>query len=115
VNSLYLDPGTWDLTVDSAANIAMCSEPYRLAQDAATAIRTFTGDCYYNQTLGLPYWTDILGRFPSLELLKSLMVDQALAVPGIVESKVYLSSANRVVSGQVQVSDRAGALSVANF
>jgi hypothetical protein len=115
VKSLYLSADSWDLAVDSAGNIATCTEPYRLAQDAATAIRTFTGDCYYDQSLGLPYWTDLLGRFPSLELLKSLMVDAALTVPGVVEAKVFLTSADRVVSGQVQVSDRAGALSAANF
>lgn len=115
MKSLYLSTGAWDLTVDSAGNIAACTEPYRLAQDAATAIRTFVGDLYYDQAAGLPYFTDVLGQLPPIELVKSLMVDAALAVPGVVAAQVFLTSADRTLSGQVQVTDRSGVLTAANF
>jgi len=115
VKSLYLSPESWDLAVDSAGNIATCTEPYRLAQDAATAIRTFVGDLYYDQATGLPYFTEVLGQLPPIELVKSLMVDAALTVPGVVAAQVFLTSADRTLSGQVQVTDRAGALTAANF
>jgi hypothetical protein len=115
VKSLYLSADSWDLTVDSAGNIATCTEPYRLAQDAATAIRTFVGDLYYDQATGLPYFTEVLGQLPPIELVKSLMADAALTVPGVVAAQVFLTSADRTLSGQVQVSDRTGAISASNF
>lgn len=115
MKSLYLTQEAWDLTVDSAGNIAACTEPYRMAQDAATAIRTFVRDLYYDQAAGLPYFTAVLGQLPPIELVKSLMVGAALAVPGVVAAQVFLTSADRTLSGQVQVTDRDGALTAANF
>lgn len=115
MKSLYLTTGAWDLAVDTAGNIATCTEPYRLAQDAACAIRTFVGDVYYDQAAGLPYFADVLGQLPPIELVKSLMVDAALSVPGVVDAQVFLTSADRTLSGQVQVTDRAGAITAANF
>jgi hypothetical protein len=44
VNTLLLDVSSWDLCLDAAGNIAMASNPYSIAQDAASAIRTFAGD-----------------------------------------------------------------------
>ena len=40
-------------------NIAVADEPYALAQDAASAIRTFIGECYYDTTKGLPYFEKV--------------------------------------------------------
>jgi hypothetical protein len=38
MNTLFLNPGPWDLTLDASGNIALAAEPYSLAQDAASAI-----------------------------------------------------------------------------
>ena len=40
-STLLLDPDTWDLTVDNNGNIAVAAPPYAVAQDVASAIRTF--------------------------------------------------------------------------
>lgn len=113
--SLYLDPVAWDLALDASGNIAVASEPYRLAQDAATAIRTFLGECYYDTTQGVAYWTDILGRAAPIQLIKADLVKAALTVPGVVNAQVFLTSIDRALQGQVQVTDTAGVLSVAGF
>jgi hypothetical protein len=116
MNTIYLDPTTWDLTLDASRNIALAGKPYALAQDAASAIRTFLGECWYDTALGVPYWTDILGQFPPLELAKAELVAAAMAVPGVVEAKCFISSAaNRRLTGQVQITDVAGNLSSAGF
>ena len=52
--TLLLTPQTWDLTVDASNNIAVAAEPYALAQDAASAIRLFQGEDYYDTTRGIP-------------------------------------------------------------
>ena len=37
MNTLYLDPQSWDLVLDAAGNIAMAKGPYAKAQDVASA------------------------------------------------------------------------------
>lgn len=116
-NTLLLDISAWDLVLDAAGNIAVASEPYSLAQDAASAIKTYLGECYWNTTLGVPYLTQIFGKNPSLSQLKSLLSDAALTVQGVSEATVFITAAtNRTVSGQVQVRSAAtGQISVATF
>jgi hypothetical protein len=116
--TLYLLPDTWDLTADAFGNIALASEPYALAQDAASAIRTFEGECYYDTTQGLPYWQQILGKMPPLSLVRQKMVDAALSVPGVVSARVFFSGfddGTRQLSGQVQVTNAAGELAGVGF
>ena len=116
MDTLYLAPLTWDLCLDSSGNIAQAAEPYSLAQDAASAIRTFLGEVYYDTTLGVPYFTEILGQNPPIELIRADFVAQALLVPDVVAAKVYFSSvSNRAITGQVHVTNNAGLTTVANF
>ena len=116
--TLALDPATWDLVLDSSGNIAVLNDPDSLAQDAASAIRTFLGECYWDTTVGVPYMTKILGKSPpTIALLKEVFVDAALTVPGVASAQVFIVSlSNRGVSGQVQVVSAAtGLVSAANF
>jgi len=116
MNTLYLDRTAWDLTADAAGNIAMASNPYALAQDCATAIRTFLGDVYYDQTIGIPYLTEDFNAPPPLELYRAQCRDAALAVPDVVDARVYFEGVkDRKLTGQVQLTDTAGRLSVASF
>ena len=109
MKTLYLVPDSWDLTLDSAGNIALASEPYALAQDAASAIKTFAGEVYYNTLLGVPYFAEILGVAPPVELMKARFVEAALTVPGVVTAKAFIASIrHREVSGQVQVTAASG-------
>jgi|SRR5579859_1225902 len=115
--TLQLNPQTWDLTLDEAGNIAVLADPDSLAQDAASAIKTFLGECYWDTTVGVNY-AAILGQSPpTIALLKAAFVDAALTVPGVAAAQVFISSlSDRTVSGQVQVvSSSTGQVSAANF
>ena len=115
-NTLLLDRTSWDLCIDASGNIAMASEPYSLAQDAASAIKLFLGEYIYDVTIGIPYFEQILGKNPPINYLKSQMVQAAESVPGIGSAIVYFSSvANGQVSGQVQVTSLTGDTSIASF
>ena len=46
MNTLYLDPQSWDLALDVAGNIALAKDPYAKAQDVASAARLFVGELY---------------------------------------------------------------------
>lgn len=120
MKTLLLGINTWDLLLDAGGNIAVASEPYSQAQDAASACRTFSdsrddnsGECWYNSTLGVGYKA-MLGRAPNIPLIKAKMVSQALLVPGVVSAKVFITGiADRRVTGQVQVTTSDGTTTTA--
>lgn len=114
--TLLLDVTTWDLVLDVYGNIAAATDPYALAQDAASAIRLFSGELWYDTTQGVPYFAEVLGKSPPLPLLKAKLVAAAMTVPGVVAARCLISNVTeRGVSGQVQVTDRAGRISTAGF
>jgi hypothetical protein len=115
MKTLLLVPLTWDLTKDASGKIALADDPYALAQNAATAIRTYLGEQWYNTTLGVPY-QQILGQAPNIPLLKAKLVAAALTVPGVASAQVFITSiTDRLVTGQVQVTDSSGTTTAAAF
>ncbi|RUW74487.1 hypothetical protein [Mesorhizobium sp. M2A.F.Ca.ET.067.02.1.1] len=116
MKTLLLDTDTWDLVADASGNIATADEPYALAQDAASAIRLFAGELYYDTTQGIPYFDQILGKAPPVSLMKASFNRAALTVPGVVSAQTFIQSwTDRTVTGQVQVTDAAGNTTAAGF
>jgi hypothetical protein len=116
MKTILLDQQNWDFLVDGSRNIAVASEPYALAQDAASAIKYFQSDDYYDTTAGIPYWQQVIGHWPPVELMKAYFVKAALTVPGVVQAQTFISQiSDRIVTGQVQITDRTGALSTVGF
>jgi hypothetical protein len=108
-NTLLLDTDQWDLVLDAAGNIAMASPPYSLAQDVASAVRTFLGEVYYDTTQGIPYPANILGKLPPAALLTQYISNEALTVPGVVTAQCVITSFDaRGVSGQIIFTDESG-------
>lgn len=102
MNTLYLDPETWDLTLDGGGNIAYAKDPYSKAQDVASAIRLFEGELYYDTVKGVPYFDEILGKPHSYALYKYRMEQAALSVPDVIEAEVRVKiERNRAISGAV--------------
>ncbi len=110
-NTMALDRTTWDLFTDSNGNWAMAEPPYAVAQDVASCVRTFTGDCIYDTTLGTPYVPQMLGASPPLPLIAAAAAAQALLVPGVVQSQCIITgqTPQGEVVGYVQVVDTDGA------
>ena len=116
MKTLLLDHTYWDLAIDANGNLAMASGAYALAQDAASAIRLFKGEYWYDTTIGIPYFQQILGENPPLELIRAQLQDAALSVPGVTTAVVYFSAfSGGQLSGQVQISDINGNTSLAGF
>lgn len=106
MQTLLLDTVAWDLVLDVDGNIAVASDPYSLAQDAASEIRTFQGEVYYDTDKGVPFWASILGKAPPLSLIKAKFLAAVLTVPGVVGAICYISGyVDRRITGQVQVFD----------
>lgn len=124
-STLLLDTVAWDLVLDALGNMAVAGPPYAQAQDAASAIKTFSdggpggvGECFLDTTLGVP-WLAIFGQPLSIALLKAQLVATAETVPGVASAQVFLSSfdpATRQVQGQVQTTEQSTqTVSAANF
>lgn len=115
-NTLLLDQDAWDLVLDVNGNIALAGAPYSIAQDVASATRTFQGECWYNTTLGLPYWQQILGEFPPLQFVNQEIVTAALTVPNVVAAEVTFSSfEDRSLAGQILITDTDGVTNTVAF
>lgn len=128
MQTLLLDQVSWDLVVDAFGNIAVASNPYSLAQDAASAGRTFLGEVWYDTTLGIPYFDVVLGK-PPLPIYRSMLITEILRVPEIVAARVFFSGLSkapttdaggnfvqgRQLTGQIQVTDNANQVSALNF
>lgn len=116
MKTLLLDRKQWDIVLDARGNLAVADGAYALAQDAASAIKLFKGELWFDQNPGIPYFQAILGGYPTREFVRAKFVAAALRVPGVVTAKVFFTGlSNRVLSGQVQVTNRDGALGVATF
>lgn len=116
MKTMLLDVTTVDLVLDVGGNWAVASDPYSQAQDAASAIRTFLGEVWFNTTLGVPYFQSFFGKAPNISLMKAKFVAVALTVPGVVSAKVFITSVvGRRVTGQVQVTTTAGTTTAAAF
>lgn len=121
MKTMLLDPGRWDFVKDASGNIAIAGDPYALAQNAASAIRMFLGNQWYNTTIGVPYLTangkgQLLSAPPNLPLMKTTFANVAKTVPGVVSANVIITAVvDRNVRGQVQVTDQSGATTAANF
>ncbi len=104
MNTLLLDVSAWDLCLNANGDIAVATQPYSLAQDAASAIKTFLGEVYLDTTVGVPWLQQIFGKSPPLALVKSALIDAAETVPDVAQAQVFFTSlTNRALSGQVQV------------
>lgn len=106
MKTLLLDRTVWDLVLDAAGNIALASDPYSRAQDVASAARTFLAECWYDTTKGIPYFENVLGQLPPIELLREHLVRAAMTVPGVVSARCIITSVvDRTVVGQIQFID----------
>lgn len=105
MKTLLLDQSRWDLCLDAGGNLAVATEPYAVAQDVASAIRLFLGELWYDTTKGVPYFGQILGKFPPAPFLRQQFIRAALTVPGVTSAQCSLSSIrDRTLSGQVLIS-----------
>lgn len=105
-----LDQSTGDSCLDAAGNIAVASAPYAIAQDVATQLSTFRGECWYDTSQGVPYWQQILGKRPPASLVVSLLETQALLVPDVETATATIAGIDpqRGLIGQMLVTDTDG-------
>lgn len=103
MRTLFLMPNSWDLTLDVDGNIATATSTYQQAQDVASECRLFQKDVYHDQSQGIPYLEDILGKgkYP-LALYRRHLQDAARKVQGVVSADAKLQLRDdRLLGGQI--------------
>ena len=116
MKSVLLDRTAWDVVLDASGNIAVAAEPYAIAQDVACACRLFQSELWYDTNQGVPYFSQILGHWPPLPLVRARLIEAALTVPGVMSAQVVISAfQNRTITGQVQFLDAVGATHHVSF
>lgn len=60
----------WDLTLDSAGDIATSTGAYSIAQNVGNAVRLFTNDAWFNPERGIPHFAIDLARMPALSVFR---------------------------------------------
>lgn len=108
--SLYLDPSTWDIGIDSVGRLKTVSNPYAIAQDVACACKAVLGEVIYDTTLGIPYFSSLFGRHVSTTLVTHYLSKQAMRLPTVSTVNVSLSAdkSTRNTSGQIYITDTNG-------
>ena len=105
-NTLLLDQSAWDLVLDINGDIALAGTPYSYSQDVASAVRTFLGECWYDTSLGLPYWEQILGKLPPAGYIEQQISAQALTIPNITAADTTIVDfTNRDIKGVILITD----------
>lgn len=107
-HTLLLDEN-WDLTLDSGGNIATSSGPYAIAQNVANAVRLFTNDAWYDPERGVPHFLIDLGVTPDMSVVRSRIRRAALAVDGVTDANVEITSiTDRVMGGTIALTTETG-------
>ena len=84
----------WDITLDSAGNIAIADKNYSIAQDVANAVKLFTDDAYFDTRAGIPHFEISLKRNVSASMVHARIKEAAEAVPGVKSATVNIIEIN---------------------
>lgn len=113
--SFQLNWSIWDMMLDSAGNWAIfdpSTYAESVAQDAACAFKTFLGDCWYNNRLGMPYLQSIFGQQPPLSFVSAKLIAQALTMSNIDRVVILALGLRNVVRGNSTLSTLTGSVLV---
>ena len=107
MKTLLLDRTEWDLVLDTDGNIAVASDPYSIAQDICSAVRTFAGELWFDTAQGIPYFSEVLGRAPDMDFIQAKVAEAAQSVPQVVTATCTITSfVGRALSGVVEFTYR---------
>lgn len=115
--TMKLDVSTWDLALDGSGNIAIAEDSYAVAQDVASACLVFSGECFYDTTLGIPWKKDVLGKRPTPGFIAQKMQAEALKLPVVDKAlaNVFFDRSTRRMRGTIRVTDKNGNIAQATL
>ena len=79
--NLALDPIYHDIYLDANGQIALTATP--LGQRIDCRLRTFLGEFWLDQTLGIPYFQTILKKNPDMQAVRAAFASEIQKVAGV--------------------------------
>jgi len=80
---LALDPATNDIYFDEAGDLTLCDGADLAQQTIRTVLLTHSGEWWGDTTLGVDWRGEVLVKAPRLDIVRALIADQILRVPGV--------------------------------
>lgn len=79
---LVIPPGDIELSepVNGKRSVMLVSGPEYVKQKIASRLRFFLGEWFLDQRLGVPYFRDVLGQNPQIEVIRSILRQVILSV-----------------------------------
>ncbi len=101
----------WDLTLDGEGNLAIATGSEAVAQDVASACMVFSGECWFDNTLGIPWKESILGKQFTTGFIAQKMQSEAKKLPAVDQAvaSVFFDKSSRRTTGTIRVTDITGA------
>ncbi len=95
----------WDLFVDSAGNIATCTEDEAIAQNVCNTIRLFTNDAWFDPERGIEHFNLDLGVKPLTNQVRARFIRAAESLPGVAAAAITDLSIDkdRCLNGHIHV------------
>lgn len=81
---LALDPVTNDLIFDEAGDLVLCDGVDLAAQSIRLVLLTHVGEWWADTTQGIDWVGEVFVKDPRLDVIRALIADQILSVPGVV-------------------------------
>lgn len=102
---------SWDLTLDGDGNLAIATNSEAVAQDVASACMVFSGECWFNNTLGIPWKESVLGHQFTPGFISQKMQSEAKKLPIVDQAlaSVFFDKSSRRTTGTIRVTDITGA------
>lgn len=100
----------WDITLDADGDILVIEGGAAVAMDVACACQVFLGECYYDNTLGIPYQTNILGKAFSGSYLAQKLQNEAKKITAVNDAvaTVTINRTTRKVNATIRVTTTEG-------
>lgn len=99
MRDLALDPATGDLAISGGRIRLTAPGAESVSQKLRVRLRLFKGEWHLDASVGVPYYTDVLGRHP-LSAVEALLRRAIVTCPGVkaLESFVLTLNADRSAS-----------------
>ena len=108
MKNFYLDPATFDLIIDNTFNIRMTENLVEyVSAKIENKLKTFTGEWFLNEDIGLPFFDRILIKNADLNDVTNLFRAEVLSIPevtGLISFEVDQDNATRTFSITLEAS-----------
>lgn len=100
----------WDIHLNGENNLSTTQDANAVAQDVASACKTHLGEVWFDTSLGIPWFTQILGKPVSAVFIQAQLEKQAKRLPYVSNARatVITDRATRSSRGLIAIVDANG-------